>query len=273
MKKEHLIFLVIVSLFLMNIMPVCAKPVFRETAVFDVPEANQAVAVDEKYFYAIDNQTIGKYDKITGKQVATWKGSKDGPIIHLDSGVVVDGKLYCAHSNYPDSPMVSSVEIWDTQSLKHIATHSFGIHWGSLTWIDRHEGYWWVLFANYNKVFGASNTPYGNVYNTTLVKFDDNWQWQEAWTLPAKLLPKFEIMSCSGGSWGPDGQLYLSGHDPAEVYVMKLPEAGSVLEWLDTIPLDIRGQGIAWDHSAPGSIYGIIRAKRQVTVSVLTDDK
>jgi hypothetical protein len=102
-----------------------------------------------------------------------------------------------------------------------------------------------------------------------MVKFDDNWQWQEAWVLPAKLIPKFGVMSNSGGSWGPDGLLYLSGHDPAEVYVMKLPEAGSVLQWIDTIPLNIAGQGIAWDRSEPGTIYGIIRSKLQVTASKL----
>ena len=28
--------------------------------------------------------------------MAEWKGPKDGPIIHLDSGVVLDGKLYAA---------------------------------------------------------------------------------------------------------------------------------------------------------------------------------
>ena len=50
---------------------------------------------------------------------------------------------------------------------------------------------------------------------------------------------------------------------------MKLPEAGSVLEWLDTIPLNIAGQGIAWDRSDPGTIYGIIRSKLQVTASKL----
>jgi len=242
---------------------------FEEIARFDSPEAFQGVAVDESYFYAITNQAISKYEKKTGKPAGQWKGPKTGPIIHLDSGVVVDGKLYCAHSNYPESPMVSSVEIWDTKTMKHIGTHSFGIHWGSLTWIDRYNGSWWTVFANYNQVFGASQTPYGNNRWTTMVKFDDNWQWQEAWVLPAKLIPKFEVMSNSGGSWGPDGLLYLTGHDPAEVYVMKLPEAGSVLQWIDTIPLNIAGQGIAWDRSEPGTIYGIIRSRLQVTVSKL----
>jgi hypothetical protein len=71
---------------------------------------------------------------------------------------------------------------------------------------------------------------------------------------------KFELMSNSGGSWGADGFLYLTGHDPAELYRARLPKAGSVLELVNTIPMNIRGQGIAWDRSQSGTIYGIIRA-------------
>jgi hypothetical protein len=85
--------------------------------------------------------------------------------------------------------------------------------------------------------------------------------------IPPPILERFEDMSNSGGSWGPDGRLYISGHDPAEVYVMELPEAGSVLNWVATVPLDIAGQGIAWDRSQPGVIYGIHRAGGRVVVS------
>ena len=82
----------------------------------------------------------------------------------------------------------------------------------------------------------------------------------QSWTLPKEILDRFEDMSNSGGSWGPDGFLYLTGHDPAELYKMRLPKAGSVLELVEIIPMNIRGQGIAWDRSQPGVIYGIIRA-------------
>ena len=41
---------------------------------------------------------------------------------------------------------------------------------------------------------------------------------------------------------------------------MRLPKAGSVLELVETIPANIRGQGIAWDRSDRGVLYGIIRA-------------
>lgn len=270
-KGRWLVGLALVLLAVMAVAPVSAKQVLQQVAIFEVPEANQGIAVDENHFYAIDNYTIAKYDKVTGKLVDKWQGPKGGPVLHLDSGVVVDGKLYCAHSNYPDWPMTSSVEVWDAKTMKHIGTHSFGIHWGSFTWLDRHDGYWWAGFANYNRLQTSYPLPYGGVASTTTIKFDDNWQVIEAWVLPAKLLPRFEDMSNSGGSWGPDGRLYLSGHDPAEVYVMKLPEAGSVLQWLDTIPLNIKGQGIAWDRSNPGVLWGIVRATRQVTASKLVE--
>lgn len=90
----------------------------------EIPEANQGIAVDAEHFYAVDNRAIAKYDKRTGKRVDTCAGAEDGPIIHLDSGVVLDGLLYAAHSNYPESPMTSSVEIFDVETMAHVDTHS-----------------------------------------------------------------------------------------------------------------------------------------------------
>ena len=263
----------------LSIQPVEAVS-FRKVEEFDVPEANQAVCVDKEHFYAINNRVIAKYEKHTGKLVAKWEGPKDGQIKHLDSGMVMDGKMYCAHSNYPEWPMTSSVEVWDVATMKHVATHSFGVHWGSLTWLDWHDGYWWSAFANYEKPYGPNGSPYGYKACTTIVKFDKNWQWQEAWVLPKTILDRLEDMSNSGGSWGPDGYLYLSGHDPKEVYKCRIPEMGSVIDLVEIIPLDIRGQGIAWDRSGPKTIYGMIRATKaereqgkthKVTVSVMED--
>jgi hypothetical protein len=239
---------------------VMAKPSLQQIGEFIVPEANQGVGVDDKYFYAVDNQTIAKYDKKTGKLVKKWQGEKKGPIIHLDSAMLMDGKIYCAHSNYSEWPMTSSVEIWDAETMEHIGNHSFGIHWGSLTWVDFYNGHWWMTFANYDRPYGPGKTPYGYKAATQMVKFSADFKFEQAWTLPKAILDRFEDMSNSGGSWGPDGYLYLSGHDPAEIYRMRLPKAGSVLELVDVIPMNIRGQGIAWDRSERGVIYGIIRA-------------
>lgn len=227
---------------------------------FAVPEANQGIGVDDRFFYAVDNQAIAKYDKKTGTLVKKWQGEKNGPIHHLDGALVMDGKLYAAHSNYPEWPMTSSLEIWDTGTMEHIGSHSFGINWGSLTWADFHDGFWWMTFANYDVPLGPNKTPYGYKAATQMIKFSTDFRMVESWVLPKALLERFEDMSNSGGSWGPDGFLYLTGHDPAELYRVKLPAAGSVLEVVDTIPMNIRGQGIAWDRSERGVIYGIVRA-------------
>ena len=247
-------------LFLAQAATVTAKPNLKQIGEFVVPEANQGVGVDDQYFYAVDNQTIAKYDKKTGKLVKKWQGEKKGPIIHLDSAMLMDGKIYCAHSNYNEWPMTSSVEIWDAETMEHIGNHSFGIHWGSLTWVDFYNGHWWMTFANYDKPYGPGKTPYGYKAATQMVKFSADFKFEQSWVLPKAILDRFEDMSNSGGSWGPDGYLYLSGHDPAEIYRMRLPKAGSVLELVDVIPMNIRGQGIAWDRSERGVIYGIIRA-------------
>lgn len=240
-----------------------AAPVLEQIGEFVAPEASQGVGVDRRYFYAIDDFAIGKYDKQTGKLVNKWQGPKDGPIIHFDGAMILDGKLYAAHSNFPHWPMTSSVEIFDAETLEHVGTHSFGIQWGSLTWIDWHDGHWWMTFANYDDLLGPGKTPYGHKANTVLIKFTRDFRPLQSWTFPNAMLDKFAHRSNSGGSWGPDGYLYLTGHDLPELYRVRLPRAGSVLELLDVIPMNIRGQGIAWDRSQPGIIYGVIRATRK----------
>jgi hypothetical protein len=258
-----------------------AATVLKQIGEFAVPEANQGVGVDDRYFYAVDNRAIAKYDKKTGERVGKWQGPKEGPILHLDSAMVMDGKIFAAHSNYPAWPMTSSLEIFDAGKMEHVGNHSFGINWGSLTWADFYNGHWWMTFANYDRPFGPNKSPYGYKVATQMVKFTADFKYVESWVLPKTLLDRFEDMSNSGGSWGPDGYLYLSGHDPAEIYKMRLPKAGSVLEHVETIPMNVRGQGIAWDRSDRGVIYGIIRAtaaerkaggSHKVTVFRLVED-
>lgn len=260
--------------------PAAAAPALELLREFDVPEANQAVGVDDKHFYAIDNRTIAKYDKETGKLVKKWQGPKEGPILHLDSAKLMKGRIYAAHSNYPEWPMTSSLEIFDAETLEPVGSHSFGIQYGSLTWIDFKDEHWWMTFANYDRPFGPNKSPYGYKIATLMVKMTKDFVPVGSWTMPKALLDKFEDMSNSGGEWGPDGFLYLTGHDPAELYRVRLPKQGSVLELVDVIPMKIRGQGFAWDWSKGNEIWGIIRANKEersagkthkVTVSRFSD--
>jgi hypothetical protein len=61
-----------------------AQPSLVQIGEFIVPDANQGIGVDAQHFYAVDNRSIGKYDKTTGKLVKAWRGDKKGPIKHLD---------------------------------------------------------------------------------------------------------------------------------------------------------------------------------------------
>ena len=195
-----------------------ADVTFTQIAEFDIPEANQGIGVDKNYFYAVDNRVIAKYNKITGDFVDAWEDVSGGPMIHLDSAMEFHGKLFAAHSNWRQLPMTSSVEIWDADSMQHIGSHSFGrAGLGSFTWLDFYDGFWWGTFANYDRL-GPDGQPYGGKENTTLAKFDKHFNILQSWIYPHDLLEKFELMSNSGGSWGPDGFLYITGHDLAEIY-------------------------------------------------------
>lgn len=228
---------------------------------YDAPEAGQAVAVDATHFYAIDNMVIAKYQKSDGVKVAEWRET-EGIVKHLNSGIVLDELLYCANSNYPDSPMASSIEIFNTADMSHHASVSLGIFIGSATWIDRHDDGWWIGFAHYSA--RGSSEGKDNRW-TSVVSFNDDWQRQQAWVFPDELIQKFSPSSNSGAAWADDGRLYCTGHDAPEVYVMDLPERGYTLSHLQTIGVPFEGQGIAWDKQEK-LLYGISRKKRQVLV-------
>lgn len=232
------------------------------------PDAIQGVAVDQDYLYSINDYSITKHNKTTGKALLQWYGGEYGPIIHLDGGVVIGDILYAPHSNYAAVPLTSSVEMWNTSSMEHIVSHSFGVYRGSLTWIDQDQnGTWFGVFANYDRVQPGQTTPYGLTMNTQIVQFNDDWSVARSWIYPDALWQSFSPMSNSGGSFGPDGWLYITGHDATEVFVIKLPNAGSIAIWVATIwTPDIAGQGIAWDRSegTDGSLYGISRESTEI---------
>jgi len=228
---------------------------------FTASDARQGVAVDAAHVYAIDNRVVAKHDKTTGALVSRWEATPEIPLVHLNSGVVRDGKLYCAHSNYPKQPMVSSVEIWDTETLTHVASHSFGITDGSLTWMDWYEGAWWGCFAHYDAPRGLPNRDHRW---TRLVRFDEAWRPLDSWAFPDAALERFAPSSASGGAWGPDGLLYVTGHDLYELYALRLPRGGGVLEFVRTLPTINAGQAIAFDRSGSGLFYGIIRSDKRV---------
>lgn len=236
---------------------------------FSAREAVQGVAVDGEHFYAIANSAIAKYDRNTGGLVARWAGSEELPLKHLNAGVVRAGRLYCAHSNFPDYPPTSSVEVFDCATLQHIESHSFGIYEGSLTAVDWYEGRWWCVFAHYSKK--VNDDPHARPHShTSLVQFDEAWRRTAGWVFPPQVLDRLAPHSCSGAVWGSDGTLYCSGHDRPEIYRLALPRSGSTLRLVETLKVPFPGQGIAWERPATleatrgGRLWGIVRPNAEV---------
>lgn len=195
----------------------------EELRRFKAAEANQGVAVDAEFFYAIDNHALGKYRKDTGERVAGWDGGKVGRIQHLNAGVVLDGRLYCAHSNFPKLPAESSVEIWDTDTMQSVGSHRFVEPPGSLTWALPRGGEWFACFAHYR---GTSDPA-----RSVVVRYDAQWRRLASWLFPAELIQRFAGSSASGGAFGPGGNLFVTGHDAKELYLLGFPANGPVLEW------------------------------------------
>ncbi|MEN9636819.1 MAG: hypothetical protein RL077_5223 [Verrucomicrobiota bacterium] len=226
--------------------------------------ANQGVAVDAHYFYGIGNYVVGKYDKATGTRVAEWVGLRGGPTIHFNGGIIQDGLLVLAHSNFPQLPMVSSLEYFDPSTVQPVKSLSLGIRHGSLTWAEKRDGFWWACFAHYSD---PKTSPGTDNRSTLFGKFDAQWNLLESWIFPPQVISNWGKTSSSGGSWGDDGMLYTTGHDEKDLYVLRLPKMGATLEYITTITVPFEGQSWAWDRSEKRLAYGIIRRTGEVVVA------
>jgi len=187
---------------------------------------------------------------------------------HSNSWTVGEHVLVSAASNYPKVPQTSAVEIFDTRTMRHIRSISLGFGPGSLTALDRHDGKWWAVYANYAGKGGEPNRDYRY---TLLARLDDAFRQEAAWTFPDEVLARFAPFSCSGLSWRKDGRLYATGHDRPELYELALPQAGSRLELRRTIGIATPGQAIDWDPVETGRLWSIDRATTMMVASLISD--
>jgi hypothetical protein len=232
------------------------KPAYVQTMALAAPEANQAAAADDRFVYAVDSTVVAKYDRASGKRLA----ESTGKAKHLNSGFLWNGKLYCAHSNYPRKPEQSEIMVVDPETMALTPFKQFAENRGSLTWAVRESDAWWCTFAHY----GTNNAQ------TVLVKFDAEWREQGAWKYPQEVVKDLGLMSISGGVWK-DGLILATGHDHKRIYRLRVPKQGGVLELVDVVRSPFPGQGIAVDPKT-GGLVGIDRDKRQVIFATLSDN-
>jgi hypothetical protein len=67
--------------------------------------------------------------------------------------------------------------------------------------------------------------------------------------------------AASGGAIGPDGWLYLLGHDRPEMYVVGRPPMGPTLLHIATIDLEAEGQAFSWAQDGSRTVFTIDRRK------------
>ena len=241
---------------------------------YDVPEADQGVAVDRSHFYAVDNTVLAKYEIASGRFVERWIGPRNGLIRHMNSCLTDGARLLCANSNYPLIPMGSSIETFDTAPLGHVDSHSLGLRdEGSLTWFDRYKGGWIAAFAHYDDNGGV---PFKDHIYSSVVTFDAEWRRTGGWLFPASVVERLAPDAASGGAIGPDGFLYILGHDRPEMYVLGRPPMGPALLHVATIDLEVAGQAFSWAPAGARRIFAIDRRRllvRAIDVPPVNVDK
>ena len=205
-------------------------------------EANQGVAVGAEHFYAIGDRTLGKYEKATGRQVGEWSAPSGSGIKHLNE---------------------SSLEFFDAVTLRHLGRKVFVDPPGSLTWAVPERSGWLVCFAHY-----AVNS---NPARSRLIRYDADWRPMAEWSFPPELLARFGMFSSSGGGFGLDGMVWVSGHDAKELYRLSLPAGGGEARWEGKVAFVSAGQAFAWDPTRPQELYSIQRKTKQVIVSRLSE--
>lgn len=241
-----------------QVQPLSAVETFRLKA----PEAGQGVAVDRDSIYAIGNFVIARYDRKTGERTAMWRGPRGGLIGHLNACFVEKQQLWCANSNHPRLPFANSIEIFDADTLKHVRSIPLGImDEGSLVWFDRMGQDWLVGLAHYNDETGLGFKD--NRFAGVAIH-DDRWRRIGGLALPASIVDRMAPQAASGGALGPDGLLYIMGHDRPEMYVLARPLMGPYMLHIATIAIDAEGQAFDFDESQPGHVCAISRPFREV---------
>jgi hypothetical protein len=216
---------------------------------FPAPDADQGAAVNARSVFAVDNSVIAQHDKVTGGLQDRWSGPEH-LLEHMNSCTHFQDQLWCANSNYSSTPMASSIEVFSTDPLSHVQSYGLGIlDEGSIVWTDKVAEGWIAGFAHYD---GKGGLEHKNHAYSSVVLYDEAWRRVGGWAFPASVLDRMQPYSASGGAIGPDGLLYVMGHDRPEMYALARPVMGPTLIHVATIAIEAEGQAFSWDMSVPG---------------------
>lgn len=225
-----------------------AEEAYLESRSVSSQHATQAAAANERFIFAVASRVVAKIDRESGEELAI----SEGEALHLNSAVILDGKVYSAHSNFPKKPEEGDIRVLDPETMKLRIFHEFVDPPGSLTWALAKDGDWWCHFAHYGKDNARS----------VLVRYDAQWKVTGRWTYPPELVKEWGKMSLSGGIWQGD-ELLVTGHDEKLIYRLKVPAEDGVVRWVSIHPSPFPGQGIAVD-TRTGGLVGIDRKRRAV---------
>jgi len=227
------------------------RPGWTTTRLIVAPEATQAAAADERHAYAISSTTVARYDRTNGRLLAA---ATAPDARHLNSGFVHEGRVYCAHSNYPATPPESEIRVYDPADDTLSIHHRFEDAPGSLVWCVRRRDVWWCCFAWY-----GDDNP-----RTILVEYAEGGLERERrrFSFPREVVADWDGMSASGGIWDGDSLLVSHHHFPV-LYRLALPAAGNELVLVEALACPFPGQGIAADP-VTGGLVGIDRARRRI---------
>ncbi|NDC54614.1 MAG: endonuclease [Planctomycetia bacterium] len=230
---------------------------YTAVAALASPHATQAAAAGEHVIYAISSTAVARYDRRSGRliDVADGAGAR-----HLNSGFLLGGRLFLAHSNYPHTPPESDIRALDPAGDHLEVFHRFVDPPGSLVWCIVNDGVWWCCFARY----GRDNR------RTVLIEYADGGLEREVrrFRFPAVVVDDWDDMSASGGIWAGD-TLLVSHHHHRVLYRLALPTTGDELRLVETLTCPFPGQGIAADASS-GGLVGIDREHLRVLFAVPT---
>jgi hypothetical protein len=155
--------------------------------------------------------------------------------------------------------MGSSIEMFDAATLTHVASHSLGLmDEGSITWFDRYAGGFIAGFAHYD---GGGGVGFKDHRYSSVVVFDADWRRTGGWLFPPEVVERMAPDAASGGAIGPDGWLYLLGHDRPEMYVVGRPAMGPALIHIATVALDAEGQAFSFAQDGSRTVFTIDRKK------------